>query len=128
MPYTPNPQHRNHQFAMQKSQWQIGVPDEQACYQQSRLQTWTCGRFYWGVHAVGNRAGTLGISPRPDCEDLFVAKFVSDQQDNWHGYPVAPWLSPFDKPSHDVLAAWCEIGYITAAQKSKLHRGKKCVL
>jgi len=67
----------------------------------------------------------LGISPCKN--DLYIAKFVSDQG-SWHGYPVAHWLSPFDKPDLQTLAAWEKQGLITSSKKSKIHRGKRCSL
>lgn len=128
MAYTPNSQHRNSAFAGQKSQWTINVPDEQNCYQASTSGNWSCGTYYWGLHVVGQALFGLGTSPQPVQETLHIAKFVGDAQGNWHGYPVAPWLSPFDKPGEAVLKIWLNGGLIKKPTFSKIHRGKKCAL
>ena len=98
MAYVPHPQHRNAAFAGQKSQWTISVPNEQNCYQASTKHQWSCGNYFWGLYMIGNTPSALGISPQPIQDTLHIAKFIGDTQGNWHGYPVAPWLSPFDKP------------------------------
>ena len=125
MPYYPNPQHRNTQFSGTKSQWIILIPEEEASFNHSYYQNWATNAVYWGLHLVNLKPENLGISP---CNNLlFIAKFVSDQG-NWHGYPVATWLSPFDKPDEQTLTVWQNLGLISAPKKSKIHRGKRCSL
>jgi len=57
-----------------------------------------------------------------------IAKFVADEQNNWHGYPVAHWLSPWDKPDISILKEWKDSGIINKAKMAKIHRGYKCSL
>lgn len=128
MAYVPHPQHRSAVFARQKSQWTISLPDEQHCYQVSLDSQWNCGSHYWGLYVADDIPSALGTSPQPAQEPLHIAKFVGDTQGNWHGYPVAPWLSPFDKPNESVLKIWLTSGLIKKQAFSKIHRGKKCVL
>jgi hypothetical protein len=125
MTYIANPQHRDANFAGKKSQWIIPVSAEISCYNNSVLSGWLSNSSYWSVYAPTNCPTKLGISP---CQqDLYIAKFVEDQA-KWHGYPVAHWLSPYDKPAENVLNQWVAAGYINSAKKSKIHRGKKCAL
>ena len=128
MAYIPHPQHRSVAFAGQKSQWTISLLDEQNCYQASASGEWSCGDCFWGLFLAGDRPSTLGTSPHPVRDPLHIANFVGDTQGNWHGYPVAPWLSPFDKPGESVLKIWLMGGLIKKQAFSKIHRGKKCVL
>jgi hypothetical protein len=123
--YTPNDQHRNAQFAAQKSQWTIPVADETLCYTHANAQGWCGADKGWGLHLSAAGPAQLGVSPQQF--HLFIAKFVQDQN-VWHGYPVAHWLSPFDKPSADTLKAWEDRGLINRATKAKIYRGKKCSL
>lgn len=125
MTYIVNHQHRNALFASQKSQWCIPEADEVSCYEKAFLNGWIFSSSYWGVYTPATTPTKLGISP---CQqDLYIAKFVSNQA-KWHGYPVAHWLSPYDKPAAAVLNQWVAAGYINTAKKAKIHRGKKCAL
>jgi hypothetical protein len=128
MPYVNHPQHRSAAFAGQKSQWTIAIPDEQSCYQASVAKNWQYSNYFWGLHVNGTTPSVLGTSPQPNPDQLHIAKFVGDTQGNWHGYPVAPWLSPFDKPHESVLKLWLIGGLIKKQAFSKIHRGKKCAL
>ena len=123
--YTPHPQHRNAAYANQKSQWTITIPDEHACYGTAATSGW-CGPDYgWGLYLPAGAPAPLGLSPQ--ASQLYIAKFVQDQS-VWHGYPVAHWLSPFDKPSLGTLQLWEASGYINRAKRAKISRGKKCSL
>lgn len=130
MPYTPNPQHRQAGFAQRKSQWLITVAEEGACYSLACQQNWMFNNSYWGLHISNpiQNPQILGVSPPPSSCNVQMAKFVGDHQGNWHGYPVAHWLSPFDKPGESVLRDWFNQGYISRSVFSKIHRGRKCAL
>lgn len=129
VPYTPNPQHRNQAYAYQKSQWSISLADEQRCYQTATAHNWLHNNAYWGLHIAQGQQNLapLGVPPQPIIADLHIAKFVCNQG-NWHGYPVAHWMSPFDKPGENVVTDWHQNGHITRQAKSKIMRGKKCNL
>ena len=128
MAYVPHPQHRSAAFANQKSQWSIAITEEVTCYQTATLQSWACGGCYWGLHLAGPSPAVLGIAPQPVQAPLHIAKFVGDPTGDWHGYPVAHWLSPFDKPDVPVLTAWLNSGLISRPTMAKIHRGKRCAL
>lgn len=125
MPYIHNPHHRSIGYAGVKSQWKISVAEESQCYQTAVIKRWLGGESYWGLHIQGVVPCVLGVAPSND--SLYIAKFVSNQ-DVWHGYPVAHWLSPYDRPRIAVLADWVANGYINRAKKARIHRGKKCAL
>jgi hypothetical protein len=124
--YQANSQHRNTAFSTQKSQWTILTNEEIAAFNLAHQNVWQCPkRHYWGLHLAAKQPLVLGVSPeRHDCH---VAKFVS-HQNIWHGYPVAHWLSPFDRPTVNVLSAWYESGYIDKATRRKITQGKRCTL
>ena len=128
MAYLPHPHHRSAGHAHQKSQWSIAVNEEQLCYAAATVNGWSCGGCYWGLHLAGNSPAALGVSPLPDQETLHIAKFVGNAAGDWHGYPVAHWISPHDKPDPIVLQAWMNSGFINRAKFSKIHRGKRCAL
>lgn len=70
----------------------------------------------------------LGVPPLPAVDPLHIAKFVCDREGNWHGYPVAHWISPFDKPGEVVVMNWYYQGHISRPAMSKILRGKRCAL
>lgn len=125
MPYIHNPHHRSQGYAHLKSQWRISTQEESDCYENAVARNWIEADSYWGLHVRGVAPSILGVAPSND--SLYIAKFVCDQ-DNWHGYPVAHWLSPYDKPQIGVLTSWEQSGLINRAKKARIHRGKKCAL
>jgi hypothetical protein len=128
MPYAQHPHHRNPAFAGQKSQWTITPGEELQSYTGAVNAGWSCDGSFWGLHLVAAQPDTLGTYRLPAAYPLKIAKFVGDEAENWHGYPVAHWLSPWDKPGESVLFAWKNAGLISKATMSKIHRGKRCDL
>jgi hypothetical protein len=128
MPYIHHPQHRSAAFASEKSQWLIALNEEESCYTTATSKSWACNGCYWGLHLAGPRPTVLGVAPLPLEAKLHIAKFVGDTTGNWHGYPVAHWLSPYDKPDRKVLDSWVELGFISVPKMAKIHRGKRCAL
>lgn len=123
--YTPNPQHRNAAYANQKSQWTIPIPDEYTCYNTATASGWCGAQCGWGLHLEQGVPAPVGSSSRAN--QLYIAKFVQDQN-VWHGYPIAHWLSPFDKPSDATLQSWEASGFINRATRARIYRGKRCSL
>ena len=128
MPYIHHPHHRHAQYANQKSQWIISEPQELSVYLGSVKKNWRTSGAYWGLALHDNSPQPLGVSPRPSSFILMIAKFVADEQNNWHGYPVAHWLSPWDKPDISILKEWKDSRIINKAKMAKIHRGYKCSL
>ena len=128
MQYIIHPHHRSKGYEAQKSQWTIPPQDEEACFNISLKNNWLHNESCWGLHIVNNKADLIGYSPLPAKDPLKIAKFVVDQQNNWHGYPVAPWKNPYDKPDQTILMNWLDSGYISKSSMAKIHRGKKCDL
>lgn len=121
--YQPHPHHRDATRSNQKSQWLITIPDEVACFLTAYASNWGDGHNYWGVYTPNGKPAILGSTPVSPV--AFVAKFVGPV---WHGYPVAHWVAPYDRPAMAVLNNWEESGIITRPTKSKIRRGKKCAL
>lgn len=128
MGYLHHPHHRSLTYSASKSQWVIGPSEEHSCYQLALEGQWQVNGTYFGLHLVNNTPGQLGISCSPLSHALHIAKFVGSAQGDWHGYPVAPWLSSRDRPSTNVLMAWLSAGFINPATVGKLKRGKRCSL
>lgn len=130
MTYTPNRQHRDRSFAAKKSQWSISLPEENTCYVNASGLNWSFKNCFWGLHFSPQTVQplVLGVAPPPASCNLHMAKFVGDAHGNWHGYPVAHWMSPYDRPGENVLKDWCDKGFISKSGFSKIRRGKRCAL
>ena len=128
MPYVPHPHHRSPGFAYKKSQWTITEAEEVNAFNDAVQNAWQGDDCFWGLHLVANQPCVLGISPPPDSENLKLAKFVSNDAVNWHGYPVAHWRCPWDRPAMHVLRAWNEAGIVDWPAVARISRGKKCSL
>ena len=126
MKYKPHPHHRN--GTPGKSQWTIPVPQEAACFDYAVNHSWIFSSAYWGLHLAGQAAQDLGDEHRGrQVLPVRTAKFVEDQN-VWHGYPVAHWLSPHDKPADVILKSWQVAGHITKATRRRIGKGTKCKL
>lgn len=126
--YQPHIHHRSQQYAAQKSQWTIPIGEEHACYALSVQQNWASANDYYGLHMQGNVPQPLGVTRLPEAITVCIAKFVSADGIDWHGYPAAHWLSPYDKPDEHILQAWLASGLISMPKFRKIHGGKKCSL
>lgn len=104
------------------------MQDEVQSYTCAVQEGWLFSDCYWGLHLAGGRPNVLGATPLPTTFPVKIAKFVGDDQQNWHGYPVAHWLSPWDRPGANVLLAWETAGIIRRAARAKIQRGKRCAL
>lgn len=128
MAYIHHPHHRSAEYATQKSQWSILPAAEKSCFEIASTANWGGERCYWSLHLVAAKPAVLGTSPTPNNHALHIAKFVGDENGDWHGYPVAPWLSTKDRPTTEVLENWLENKFIGRPSFGKLKRGKKCAL
>jgi hypothetical protein len=124
MNYLPKADHRR-PAARQKSQWTISDSEERDCFELAATSDWTWRNSYWGLHVSAGTAQFLGSSQAPEREPVFIAKFIEDQA-NWHGYPVAHWRSPYDKPSSGILKDWHAKGYIRKKTVKRVVGGRRC--
>jgi hypothetical protein len=54
--------------------------------------------------------------------DLWIAKFVSDHNSEWHGYPVRPVKS--DIPPAGAIEAWHKAGRIDLPDARRMQKGQ----
>lgn len=54
--------------------------------------------------------------------DLYLAKFVKDKNDEWHGYPICPQQN--DIPPSGVLKSWLEHGLFAKKDINKIVKGQ----
>jgi hypothetical protein len=123
--YTIHPDHRN--STHEKSQWRITEDEECACFSNCHTSNWYDGHTGWGLHVVGGVVTYLGVG-RDHVTEVFVAKFVADNDGTlWHGYP-ADHVRSHDRPIRQVLAIWLRDNVIPAAKVRKIGKGEPCKL
>ena len=119
----------------EKCVWTITEEEEVECFDNARQQGWIADEIGWGLryspealdaNMVSYRITHLGINFFQ--ENLFIAKFVGNDQ-FWHGYP-ADYIrrSKADKPQMEILNAWRIGGMISKSQMSKILKSKPCSL
>jgi hypothetical protein len=127
MTYTPHPHHRDGRPA--KSQWTISIAEELASFDHAGREDWlmppeepTVG---WGLHCVEGSPCVLGVAVDRS-RDFIIAKFVTSNGSDWHGYPADHQSNPQDIPLEAVLASWLQGSLFSAAKVRKIVRGQPC--
>lgn len=125
--YTINPQHRDGN--PNKSQWTVLEADEKSIFDVSYSAGWKDedDKKCFGIKNSGTTLSVIGRC-KDRIIDLKIAKFVSDHQFIWHGYPANYRTNQQDKPSTSILKKWVDEDFITKSKMGKITRGQKCDL
>lgn len=119
--YVLNQKHRVAQPTTVASVWRVSDWQEVALCSEAAIRNWTCSKG-----ALWNTSEKFGANEYLIGEDqkgnLWVAKFVSDHNSEWHGYPVRP--VKYDIPPAQAIRAWCEIGRIDASDARRIQKGQ----
>lgn len=85
------------------------------------MNNWTCtkGAFWNTSEIYGANQDRLG---EDQDGNLWIAKFVSDHNNDWHGYPVRPVKS--DIPPAATIKAWCEAKRIDISDARRMQKGQ----
>ena len=125
MTYRPHPHHRNRMPG--KSQWTIPVADEITCFKRAATSGWLLNLAGWGLHIPNKNPDWLGVA-QDHSTQVFIAKFVGRQQNQWHGYPADHCRNAQDIPHEQVLYAWIDSKLLSTAKIRKVMRGQRCCL
>jgi hypothetical protein len=119
--YKIDPDHRGRMPIKDKSQWEIGEWEELILFTLAKQRDWISPKkaWLWSIHIKGGKRVKIG---KDEDGDLFIAKYKTDSNDEWHGYPVSP--RQFDIPPQQVLDLWLEEGFIDKADKKRIIGGK----
>lgn len=125
--YVPNPKHRN--WKPGESQWQITKSEEHDSFRLAWRENWCLDGRGFGLHVVEDghekpRAQILGVIEDHKTE-VFVAKFVSDPNDQWHGYP-ADHTKNQDRPARSILNHWLTADLVPPSKIRKIGCGQRC--
>lgn len=125
MSYIPNPVHRNRTPG--KSQWKISEDDERIAFHRCIENCWYQSVAGWGLHIENGIPRWLGVTQDGKTQ-TFIAKFVSKNGSDWHGYPADHVKYSKDVPEESVLRSWREAQLLSVAKIRKIVRGQSCNL
>jgi hypothetical protein len=123
--YKTHPDHRN--GTAQKSQWTISISSEEVAFEHAIAANWRNGPNAWGVFPVLSSPDYLGVA-QDHRTRVFLAKFVGDHSDQWHGFPIDYRKSAYYVPPQNVLRSWLEKRIFARAKLRKISRGQSCSL
>jgi len=116
--------HRKPSLIAKKSQWTISEWEELILFTVAKYRDWyvlsKSGKHeLWSIFVQDTKRAKIGEDTNGD---LFIAKYIADANNEWHGYPVSP--KQFDIPPQQVLEVWLQEGFIDKADKKKIIGGK----
>ena len=119
--YKVNSKHRVGKPTNNASIWTVSEWVEIQIFGEAARNAWRSNGkdLLWSVHA--NTTGILKIGLDPS-NDLYIAKFRCDNNQEWHGYPVHPRND--DIPPEAVLEEWRRAKIIDNADKRRIQTGK----
>ena len=119
--YVVNQKHRVAQPTDVASVWRVSDWQEIVLCSEAAVKNWACNKG-----ALWNTSEKFGKDQYRLGEDkegnLWVAKFVSDHNNEWHGYPVRPLK--FDIPPAATVQAWCEAGRMDVVDVRRMQKGQ----
>lgn len=118
--YTINPKHRTNVAKSDCTQWVVPETDELELFGKSVSNGYMClfSCYWWAIDK--------DIEPHlgeTDVDKAYIAKFVSDNNELWHGYPITG-LRKGDIPDSTVIQKWKANNIIKKKYISDLMRGR----
>lgn len=124
--YQVNPQHRNGN--KNKSQWIPKEIEELLIFSTGLANGWcnSSQDVIWSIPKhipVLTPIGTERPNKGNATDILYIAKYTSDTNGTWHGYPVSA-KSKYDHPPQNIINAWINHGFIDKRFYAKWVQGK----
>ncbi len=100
--YQYNPKHRSGIAKIDRTIWVVSIEKEEHFFWSAVKKEYLCikNNFWW--------IETTYIG-KTDSKKAFIAKFKSDNNDLWHGYPVTAERCPQDVPPTNILETWLKL-------------------
>ncbi|MDR7344794.1 hypothetical protein J2X14_003236 [Pantoea alhagi] len=122
--YKCNPKHRNTKPESDKTIWLVNEAQEETFFWESVDEKYVCDKnCYWWVN-VTPATSEKNIIGRTDVNYAYIAKFKSDHNNEWHGYPVTAERSPHDVPHTTILDEWKRLKFFSKKEVSDLKKGR----
>lgn len=119
--YKVNPKHRTSKPSEDASVWIVSEWIEVQLFGEASRRNWRSNdkNFLWAMYAHERAPSKIGLDPS---NDLYIAKFRCDNNQEWHGYPVLPRGE--DIPPDSVLELWRQANIIDKTDKRRIQTGK----
>jgi len=119
--YKVNQKHRVAKPTEDASIWTVSPWIEVQLFGEASQKNWrsTNKDWLWAMHGNADGAMKLGLDLQ---NDLYIAKFRCDHNQEWHGYPVHP--RDADIPPDSVLEHWRKDALIDKTTKRRIEQGK----
>lgn len=122
--YVINKKHRTRLPKSDCTQWIVTEKDEITFFDNTVSAKFLCrGNFYWWVETCKATNNPLQIG-RTDLHYAYIAKFRSDNNNEWHGYPVTGERNPHDVPPTSILESWFKNKVFSKKEVSDITRGR----
>ena len=119
--YKVNRKHRDQSPKPDCTQWTVSEWEEIRLFSIAKIKSWVCPKnCLWAIEKDGGTVVELGTTGN---DSAYMAKFVSDNNHDWHGYPVTPSRNA-DRPPTSVLDSWKADGIINKCQQGKITKGR----
>ncbi|MBR9902610.1 MAG: hypothetical protein GYB15_01435 [Gammaproteobacteria bacterium] len=119
--YKVNRKHRDQKPKPDCTQWIVSEWEEIRLFSIAKFKNWVCPKkCLWSIEKDGSNVVELGTD---GMGSAYMAKFVSNHNHEWHGYPVTPSRSA-DRPPTSVLDSWRNDGLINKSQQGKIVKGR----
>jgi hypothetical protein len=119
--YVVNMKHRGGAPTENASKWYVGDWEEVFLCSEAAVRGWSGpSNLLWNTKGrAGSKLVPLGVDT---LGEVYLSKFVKDNNDEWHGYPVRA-RGP-DIPPSSVIRAWVNAGRIDLTDSRRIARGK----
>ncbi|MBT0717793.1 hypothetical protein HGT71_05840 [Rosenbergiella epipactidis] len=124
MKYKCNPKHRNGKPESDKTMWLVNEHQEETYFWDSVEENYVCDKncYWWVDVTIGtNEKKIIG---QTDTNYAYIAKFKSDRNNEWHGYPVTGERTPHDVPHTTILNEWKNLNFFSKKEVTNLRRGR----
>lgn len=119
--YKVNRKHRERSAQPTCTQWVIDEWEEVRLFSVAKRNHWVCTKScLWAIEKEGSSYRKLGVT---DKEEAYLAKYVTNRNNEWHGYPVTTSRDA-DRPPTEILDSWRNEGLITKPVQGRIVRGK----
>lgn len=119
--YKVNRKHRTGKPTPNASMWTVSEWVEIHLFAEAGAKKWKSSsqNVLWSILPASKKLSKIGEDPS---NALYFAKFVCDNNDEWHGYPVR--ARGADVPPDNVLENWRQCDFIDKTDKKRIQTGK----
>lgn len=116
--------HRNRQPRADRTIWLVTESKEENYFWSAVDKSYLCDKnCYWWVDVTPG-TNDKNIMGQTDINYAYIAKFTTNHNAEWHGYPVTGERTPHDVPHSDILETWRKLKFFSKKEATDLKRGR----